>query len=157
MAFSAGPPSSPSKGPLWPLPESVHEPGDEHCGVGGPPKRGRPLYRYCRCGLLYHWTAKGWRPKYRSARWLRRHGVGRDAVDFLTSTPFLHSGPQAGRDSPVGEPSLTGGWRYLLRPLRYRLNRYKGAGARRRPDDLAGRIAGGWVSRSRQPGTGRRR
>jgi hypothetical protein len=69
------------------LPVPVHQPGDEHCGVGGPPKLGPPRYRCCRCGLWYHWTGSMWRPQRPSAHWLREHcsfGVlGSSSLDAL--------------------------------------------------------------------------
>jgi hypothetical protein len=96
-------------------PVRVHQPGDERCGVGGPPKPGHPRYRCCRCGLWYHWTGSLWRPRRPSQRWLRKHGLGDGFADFVGLGEHGEPG------SPFGVFSATAGrWRYLLRSMLHR-------------------------------------
>jgi hypothetical protein len=100
-------PPLPSDDSDWPAP--VHQPGDEHCGVGGEPKPGHPHYRRCRCGQWYHWTGSRWRPGNPSAHWLKEHGLGDDFEDFLSPVGHAKSGSLF---------ATIGRWRYLLRSRR---------------------------------------
>jgi hypothetical protein len=94
------------------LPVPVHQPGDEHCGVGGAPKPGHPSYRRCRCGLWYHWTGSRWRPGRPSAHWLREHGLGDNSADFWSPADHRERGASSARFVKAA-----GRWRYLLRSM----------------------------------------
>lgn len=91
-----------------PYPDLPHQPGDEHCGVGGAPKAGHPHYRHCSCGRWYYWTGSLWRPGRPSAQWLREHGFPDPGESWDTGEEPHHAGP-------FGEfYRTTRQWRYWL-------------------------------------------
>jgi hypothetical protein len=94
-----------------PLPGLPHQPGDDHCGVGGRPRPGHPEYRRCTCGRWYFWTGSSWAPGRPAARWLREHGL--DPEEFWDMPG--DSGPRLFEDFAVRRPTLLMLLRWLFR------------------------------------------
>jgi hypothetical protein len=98
--------------PLQPIPEDgflpPRDPSDPRhvCGVGSAPRKGQIGVRRCRCGTVYAWTGRLWKPA--TWYWLWRNRA------FLAGDPAWFTGEGDSRD--WGAPR-----RYRLRRLLLRL------------------------------------